>query len=141
MMQKTLIISAKPRGIHSITSLVHHELDEMLRDVKIGMLHLFLCHTSAAITINEDADPDVSLDMMDILDRIVPMHRDLYRHTAEGDDDMTSHALSSIIGCDVRIPIHNGKMALGTWQGIHMCEFRHHAPNRKIIATVCNIER
>jgi len=141
MMQKTIIISAKQRGMHSITSLISRELDDMLKDVEIGMLHLFLCHTSAAITINEDADPDVPLDMMDVLDRIVPMHRDLYRHTDEGDDDMTSHALSSIIGCDVRIPIRNGKMALGTWQGIHLCEFRHHAPNRKIIATVLNIGR
>ncbi|MFN5176727.1 MAG: secondary thiamine-phosphate synthase enzyme YjbQ, partial [Ignavibacteria bacterium] len=94
MMQKTIIISAKQRGMHSITSLISRELDDMLKDLEIGMLHLFLCHTSAAITINEDADPDVPLDMMDILDRIVPMHRDLYRHTAEGDDDMTSHALS-----------------------------------------------
>ncbi len=141
MMQKSLFIAAKPRGIHSITLLVKRELDEMLQDVKIGMLHLFLCHTSAAITINEDADPDVSLDMMDILDRIVPMHRALYRHTTEGDDDMTSHALSSIIGCDVRIPIRNGRIALGTWQGIHLCEFRHHASDRTIIATVHTIER
>ena len=141
MMQKTIIISARPRGMHSITSLIRHELDDMLKDVEIGMLHVFLCHTSAAITINEDADPDVPLDMMDVLDRLVPMHRELYRHTAEGDDDMTSHALSSIIGCDVKIPIRNGKMALGTWQGIHLCEFRKHAPNRTIIATVLNIGR
>lgn len=141
MMQKTIIISARPRGMHSITSLIRRELDDMLKHVEIGMLHVFLCHTSAAITINEDADPDVPLDMMDVLDRLVPMHRELYRHTAEGDDDMTSHALSSIIGCDIHIPIRNGRMVLGTWQGIHLCEFRHHAPNRTIIATVHTFER
>jgi secondary thiamine-phosphate synthase enzyme len=136
MMQKTIILPAKSRGIHLITSVIQQECSEMISKVNIGTLHLFLCHTSAAITINEQADPDVGLDMMDILDRIVPMHRELYRHTAEGPDDMTSHALASLIGCDVHIPIQHGNMALGTWQGIHLCEFRHHARGRTLIATL-----
>jgi secondary thiamine-phosphate synthase enzyme len=136
MMQKTIILPAMPRGIHGITNVIERECFMMLQDVNIGTLHLFLCHTSAAITINEQADPDVRLDMMDILDRIVPMHRDLYRHTAEGPDDMTSHALASLIGCDVHIPIQRGALALGTWQGVHLCEFRHHARGRKLIATL-----
>ncbi len=136
MMQKTIILPAMPRGIHDITTVIEHECSMMLQDAHIGTLHLFLSHTSAAITINEQADPDVRLDMMDILDRIVPMHRELYRHTAEGPDDMTSHALASLIGCDVHIPIQYGSLALGTWQGIHLCEFRHHARNRKLIATL-----
>jgi len=140
MMQKIVILPAMPRGIHSITRLVERELETILSTVESGILHVFLCHTSAAITINEDADPDVTLDMMDILDRIVPMHRQLYRHTAEGPDDMTSHALSSLIGCSVTIPIQQGRMALGTWQGIHLCEFRHHARNRKLIATIHSIQ-
>lgn len=141
MMQKTMILPAMPRGIHSITRLIEQELDVLLKKLEYGTLHLFCCHTSAAITINEDADPDVTLDMMDILDRIVPMHRQLYRHTAEGPDDMTSHALASLIGCSVTIPIQHGKMALGTWQGIHFCEFRHHARNRKLIATLHSIQQ
>ncbi|MFM6955702.1 MAG: secondary thiamine-phosphate synthase enzyme YjbQ [Ignavibacteria bacterium] len=140
MMQKIVILPAMPRGIHSITRLVERELETILSTVECGILHVFLCHTSAAITINEDADPDVRLDMMDILDRIVPMHRQLYRHTAEGPDDMTSHALASLIGCSVTIPIQQGRMALGTWQGIHLCEFRHHARNRKLIATIHSIQ-
>ena len=140
MMQKIVILPAMPRGIHSITRLVERELETILSTVESGILHVFLCHTSAAITINEDADPDVTLDMMDILDRIVPMHRQLYRHTAEGPDDMKSHALASLIGCSVTIPIQQGRMALGTWQGIHLCEFRHHARNRKLIATIHSIQ-
>lgn len=136
MMQKTIILPAKSRGIHLITGVIKQECSEMISKVNIGTLHLFLRHTSAAITINEQADPDVGLDMMDILDRIVPMHRELYRHTAEGPDDMTSHALASLIGCDVHIPIQHGNMALGTWQGIHLCEFRHHARGRTLIATL-----
>ena len=141
MMQKTMILPAMPRGFHSITRLIEQELDALMKKLEYGTLHLFLCHTSAAITINEDADPDVTLDMMDILDRIVPMHRQLYRHTAEGPDDMTSHALASLIGCSVTIPIQHARMALGTWQGIHLCEFRHHARNRKLIATLHSIQQ
>jgi secondary thiamine-phosphate synthase enzyme len=141
MMQKTIILPAMPRGIHSITRLIEQELDALMKILEYGTLHLFLCHTSAAITINEDADPDVTLDMLEILDRIVPMHRQLYRHTAEGPDDMTSHALASLIGCSVTIPIQHGRMALGTWQGIHLCEFRHHARNRKLIATLHSIQQ
>jgi secondary thiamine-phosphate synthase enzyme len=141
MMQKTMILPAMPRGIHSITRLIEQELDVLMKKLEYGTLHLFLCHTSAAITINEDADPDVTLDMLEILDRIVPMHRQLYRHTAEGPDDMTSHALASLIGCSVTIPIQHGRMALGTWQGIHLCEFRHHARNRKLIATLHSIQQ
>lgn len=141
MMQKTILLPAMPRGIHPITRLIEQELDVLMKKLEYGTLHLFLCHTSAAITINEDADPDVTLDMMDILDRIVPMHRQLYRHTAEGPDDMTSHALASLIGCSVTIPIQHGRMALGTWQGIHLCEFRHHARNRKLIATLHSIQQ
>ena len=141
MMQKTILLPAMPRGIHPITRLIEQELDVLMKKLEYGTLHLFLCHTSAAITINEDADPDVTLDMLDILDRIVPMHRQLYRHTAEGPDDMTSHALASLIGCSVTIPIQHGRMALGTWQGIHLCEFRHHARNRKLIATLHSIQQ
>lgn len=141
MMQKTLTLPSMPRGIHSITRLIEHELHEMIKNIECGTLHLFLCHTSAAITINEDADSDVTLDLMDILDRIVPMHRQLYRHTAEGPDDMTSHALASLIGCSITIPIQSGSLALGTWQGIHLCEFRHQARNRKLIATLHSIQQ
>lgn len=136
MKRKTLILPSKTRGVHLITDVIRKECSDMLLHTVHGTLHLFLCHTSAAITINEQADPDVALDLMDILDRIVPMRRELYRHTLEGPDDMTSHALASLIGCDVHIPIINGRMALGTWQGIHLCEFRHLAKGRTLIATL-----
>ena len=136
IVQKQLRLPAMSRGIHSITGFVKSDLSHEIAVIESGILHLFLQHTSAALTINEDADPDVRLDMLDHLDRIVPMHKELYRHILEGPDDMTSHILASLIGCSVTIPIHNNKLALGTWQGIHLCEFREHARGRMILATI-----
>lgn len=136
IVQKHIILQPYSRGIHSITKQVLSDLYHELQETSHGILHLFLQHTSAALTINEDADPEVRLDMLDHLDRIVPMHRNLYRHTHEGLDDMTSHILTSMIGCSIHIPIVHGRMALGTWQGIHLCEFREHAASRTIVATI-----
>lgn len=103
---------------------------------RIGLLNLFLKHTSAALTINENADPDVRIDMKSIFDRLVKEGEPYYEHVMEGLDDMPAHAKSSIIGNSLTIPIINGRLNLGTWQGIYLCEFRDYGGPRKIVATV-----
>lgn len=103
---------------------------------KTGLLHLFIQHTSAALTINENADPDVRIDMKNIFDRLVREREPYYQHTLEGDDDMPAHAKTSLVGPSVTIPITNGRLALGTWQGIYLCEFRRHGGARRIVATI-----
>lgn len=103
---------------------------------KVGLLHLFIKHTSAALTINENADPDVRKDMESIFNRLVKEREPYYCHTLEGDDDMPAHAKASIIGPSVTIPITNGRPNMGTWQGIYLCEFRDYGGTRKIVATV-----
>ena len=131
--QKEIILAQHSRGCHLITN-------EILRETgplpKIGLLNLFIRHTSAALSINENADPDVRFDLSAILDRLVKEKESYYTHTFEGDDDMPSHAKSSLIGPSLTIPICNGNLCLGTWQGIYLCEFRNRGGNRRIIATV-----
>lgn len=102
----------------------------------VGLLNLFIKHTSAALTINENADPDVRVDMKSIFDRLVKEREPYYTHTFEGDDDMPAHAKASIIGPSVTIPIAHGRLNLGTWQGIYLCEFRDYGGARKIVATI-----
>lgn len=102
----------------------------------VGLLNLFIKHTSAALTINENADPDVRVDMKSIFDRLVKAREPYYTHTFEGDDDMPAHAKASIIGPSVTIPIAHGRLNLGTWQGIYLCEFRDYGGARKIVATI-----
>lgn len=103
----------------------------------VGILNLFIKHTSAALTINENADPDVRIDMKSIFDRLVKEGEPYYEHVMEGLDDMPAHAKSSIIGNSLTIPITNGRLNLGTWQGIYLCEFRDYGGARKIVATIC----
>lgn len=126
-------LQARRRGFHLITG-------EILRNLpplpKVGLLHLFIKHTSAGLSINENADPDVRVDMESILNHLVKEREPYYQHTLEGDDDMPAHAKSSIIGTSVTIPITNGKVNLGTWQGIYLCEFRDYGDNRRIVATI-----
>jgi secondary thiamine-phosphate synthase enzyme len=100
------------------------------------VLHLFLCHTSAALTLNENADPDVRTDMAAILDHVVRECEPYYEHTLEGSDDMPAHAKSSLLGASVTIPITGGRLNLGTWQGIYLCEFRNWGGARRLVATV-----
>ena len=99
-------------------------------------MHLFIKHTSAGLSINENADPDVRVDMESIFNHLIKEREPYYQHTLEGDDDMPAHAKSSIIGTTVTVPITNGKLNLGTWQGIYLCEFRDYGGNRKIVATI-----
>ena len=101
-----------------------------------GLLHLFVKHTSCGICINENADPDVRHDLSAILDHLVPEDQSFYRHTLEGSDDMPAHAKSALAGVSLTIPITGGRLNLGTWQGIYLCEFRNYGGSRKIVATI-----
>ena len=103
---------------------------------EVGMLNLFIKHTSAALTINENADPDVCVDMEEIFNHLVSEREPYYIHTMEGADDMPAHAKSVLTGVSICIPITNGRLNLGTWQGIYLCEFRNHGGSRKLVATV-----
>ena len=103
---------------------------------KVGLLHLFVKHTSCGLSINENADPDVRTDMAEIFDRLVKEEEPYYDHTLEGLDDMPAHAKSTIVGVSLTIPITGGKLNLGMWQGIYLCEFRNYGGGRKIVATI-----
>ena len=127
-------LSAKRRGCHLVTREVMEHLPKPLPQT--GMLNLFVQHTSCALSINENADPDVRHDLNAILDHIVPERQHYFLHTFEGDDDMPAHAKASIIGPSITIPISHGRLTLGTWQGIYLCEFRDYGGERKIVATI-----
>ena len=126
-------LQSRRRGFHLITG-------EILRNLpplpEVGLLHLFIKHTSAGLSINENADPDVRMDMESIFNHLVKEREPYYQHTLEGNDDMPAHAKSSIIGTSVTIPITNGKLNLGNWQGIYLCEFRNYGGNRRMVATI-----
>ena len=126
-------LAPRPNGFHLITNEITRQLPPL---PKVGLLNLFIQHTSAALTINENADPDVRVDMKSILDRLVREREPYYLHTMEGADDMPAHAKASIIGPSVTIPITDGRLNLGMWQGIYLCEFRHRGGSRTLIATI-----
>jgi secondary thiamine-phosphate synthase enzyme len=132
--QTTFSLSAKRRGCHLITREVLEQLPHPLPQT--GLLNLFVQHTSCALTINENADPDVRTDLSQIMDRLVREREPYYDHTMEGPDDMPAHAKSSLFGVSLTIPITDGRLALGTWQGIYLCEFRNYGGNRRIVATI-----
>ncbi|BCR89846.1 YjbQ family protein [Aspergillus chevalieri] len=135
--QKQFTLPPRSRGSYLITDHVVSELPE-LRSYKVGLLHLFVQHTSCALSLNENWDDDVRADMSDALDRIAPEDRkgNLYRHDAEGLDDMPAHIKSSLVGASVTIPITNGRLNTGTWQGIYYMEFRASRHSRKVVATI-----
>jgi secondary thiamine-phosphate synthase enzyme len=126
-------LNPKKRGFHLITQEV---LEHLAPLPETGLVQLFIQHTSAGLTINENADPDVRIDFESIMNRIVPEDLPFLRHTLEGSDDMPAHVKASLIGFDVSIPITNGRLSLGTWQGIYLGEFRNHGGTRKIVATI-----
>ncbi len=132
-MQKEIRLRERHRGAHLVTAEIVGQLGQLPR---VGLMHLFIRHTSAALCINENADPDVLLDLATTLDHIVPERLPFYRHTLEGDDDMPAHAKSSIVGVSLTIPISQGRLALGTWQGIYLLEFRDYGGSRRIVTTV-----
>lgn len=132
--QRTLRISARSRGFHLITGDVIDALPE-LNNLDVGVLHLFIQHTSASLSINENADPDVPLDLESSMSAIAPEDFP-HRHTCEGPDDMPAHVKSSLLGSSLSIPVQSGRLHLGTWQGIYLCEHRNHATGRRIVATL-----
>lgn len=132
--QKKITLSPRSKGCYLVTDEILDNLPQ-LKEYKVGLLHLFLQHTSAGITLNENCDPDVRVDMTSSLDRMVP-EGNFYIHADEGPDDMPGHVKSSTIGVDLTIPISNGRLATGTWQGIYLCEFRTYRHQRRLVATI-----
>jgi len=126
-------LSPYPRGFHIITREVLHQIGEL---PEVGMLNLFIKHTSAGLTISENADPDVRVDFESIFNKMVPENMPFLVHTLEGPDDMPAHIKSSLVGCSVTIPIENGRLSLGTWQGIFLCEFRDAPHRRKLVISI-----
>lgn len=126
-------LRADPRGVHLVTGDVMRELPEL---PECGLLNLLIKHTSAALALNENADPDVRHDLNAIFNRLVPENAPFYLHTDEGSDDMPSHAKSVLVGPSLSLPISRGRLNLGTWQGIYLCEFRDYGGPRKIVATI-----
>jgi len=131
--QKTIHLPGHNRGFHLITSTILRELGEL---PETGMVNLLIQHTSAALTLNENADPDVRTDLESFTNKLIPENDPVYTHVLEGSDDMPAHIKSSVFGASLTIPITNNRLNLGTWQGIYFCEFRNHGGSRKIIATI-----
>ena len=131
--QKEFALPAYPRGYHLITRYVE---DAMGTIPDVGLFHLFIKHTSAGLTINENADPSVRVDFENIFNHIVPENQPYLTHTMEGPDDMPAHIKASLVGSSVSIPISNGRLNLGTWQGIYLCEFRNHGGSRRLVLTI-----
>jgi len=133
--QKEFSLKPRPRGFHIITDEILKNLPE-LNEISMGIANIFIKHTSASLSVNENADPTVRSDMETHFNIMVPEEAGHYEHTLEGPDDMTSHIKASILGSNLTIPVTNGKFNLGTWQGIYLCEHRNCAGSRKIVITV-----
>jgi len=133
--QKEISLNPRPRGFHLITNEILQNLQE-IGDISIGTMEIFIKHTSASLTINEDADPTVRDDFESHFNQIVPENAPYYKHTIEGPDDMPAHLKSSILGSSVTIPITNGTLNLGTWQGIYLCEHRNQSGSRSVVLTL-----
>jgi len=137
--QKKITLKPKQRGFHLITKEVLEQIPE-LEKINAGVAHIFIQHTSASLTINENADPSVRRDFETHFNRMVPEDKSLFEHTLEGPDDMTSHIKTSILGSSVTIPVTNGHLNMGTWQGLYLCEHRNHGGRRKLIITITGSE-
>ena len=132
--QQTLSVATAGRGLYEVTDAVASLVDAA--GVDIGVCLVFCKHTSCSLMIQENADPAVARDMIAWLERIAPDGDPLYTHTAEGPDDMPAHVKASLLGCSVTLPVRDGRLALGTWQGIYLCEHRNHATRRRILLTL-----
>ena len=133
--QKEIKLKARSRGFHLVTEEILQQLPE-LKDFKTGILTVFIKHTSAGLTINENADSTVREDFESHFNKMVPENQPYYKHTFEGPDDMPAHIKTSLLDTSLQIPITNGRLNLGTWQGIYLCEHRNHGGSRKLILTV-----
>lgn len=133
--QKELKLKARPRGFHLVTQEILNELKE-LQEFKTGILQVFIKHTSAGLTINENADPTVREDFESHFNKMVPEDQPYYKHTLEGPDDMPAHIKTSLLDTSLQIPVTDGKLNLGTWQGIYLCEHRNNGGGRKLVLTI-----
>lgn len=133
--QKDILLKERPRGFHLITEAIIKEIPE-ISTIEKGILHLQILHTSAALSINENADPTVREDFASFFDKLVPEKLSFFKHTYEGADDMPAHIKASLLGFSIQVPVKQGKLQLGTWQGIYLCEFRNQGGARKL---ACNL--
>lgn len=133
--QKTLHLKPRKRGFHLISDEIEQQIPQ-ISDLEVGIVHLFIQHTSASLSLNENADPTVRSDMESHFNQSVPENAHYYLHTYEGSDDMPAHIKASLLGASISIPITNGRLALGTWQGIYLGEHRNHGGSRRIIVTI-----
>jgi secondary thiamine-phosphate synthase enzyme len=133
--QRTTQLKARKRGFHLITDEIQQQVPE-ISTISVGLVHIFIQHSSASLTINENADPTVRSDMESHFNHFVPERAAYYRHTYEGDDDMPAHIKASSLGSSISIPISNGRLLLGTWQGIYLGEHRDHAGGRRLVVTI-----
>jgi secondary thiamine-phosphate synthase enzyme len=133
--QKEVQLDARPRGFHLVTRDVERAVPE-LRDIRAGIAHVFIKHTSASLTLNENASPDVRRDFESWFDSAVPEDAPYWTHTLEGADDMPAHIKASLLGPSLSLPVSDGRLALGTWQGVYLCEHRDHGGARSLLATL-----
>ena len=128
-------LKARPRGFHLITTEITDALPQ-LTQLRVGLLHVFIQHTSASLCINENADPSVRRDFLTVFNQLIPEHNRAYEHNDEGPDDMPAHIKASILGTSLTVPVANGRLQLGTWQGIYLCEHRNHGGARRLVLTL-----
>ncbi len=133
--QKEFSVKSRGRGFHLITNEILDQIEE-IKDIKSGIAHIFIKHTSASLTLNENADPTVRSDMEKHFNKMVPEDAPYYDHNTEGSDDMPAHIKSVILGSSVSIPVKNGNFNLGTWQGVYLCEHRNRGGSRKLVVTI-----
>lgn len=133
-LQRSIRLAARPRGFHLITAEIERALPE-LAEIRVGLLHVFIQHTSASLSINENADPDVPEDLASTFDSLAPEDFP-YRHTCEGPDDMPAHVKASLLGNSLTVPVADGRLCLGTWQGLYLCEHRNQGGSRRLVLTL-----
>ncbi len=133
--QTEITLKPRSRGFHLITGEILNQVPEISK-IKIGLVNIFIKHTSASLTINENVSPDVRSDMRKFFDNMVPDNTPYFEHTLEGPDDMSAHIKSSLLGYSLTVPVKDGQLNLGTWQGIYLCEHRNYGGARKIVVTV-----
>lgn len=133
--QKSISLGAKEKGVHLVTDEILAQLPE-LEGFQVGLVHLFLMHTSAGLSVNENADPTVRTDLNECIQRLIPDDQPYFEHILEGSDDMPAHIKSVLFGCETTIPVKNGRFRMGLWQGIYLGEFRNYAAGREILVTI-----
>ncbi len=133
--QREVGLQPRPRGFHIITHEIERALPE-LSQFDVGVAHVFILHTSASLTLNENADPDVRVDMESHFNKLAPEEESHYTHTMEGPDDMPAHIKASLLGSSVTVPVSDGRLILGMWQGIYLCEHRNRGGSRRLVVTV-----